>query len=90
MGCISLTPPDHGDARIEERISALAKFAMQRVDVAHLDEHRRPWRSIVVMRGQMQPHAIAGDVHVHAYGYSWAEISSRLGISCQAAQQRRA
>jgi hypothetical protein len=27
---------------------------------------------------------------LRAYGYSWAEISSRLGISCQAAQRRRA
>jgi hypothetical protein len=26
---------------------------------------------------------------LRAYGYSWAEIGSRLGITCQAAQQRR-
>jgi len=25
---------------------------------------------------------------LRAYGYSWAEIGSRLGITCQAAQQR--
>ena len=30
-------------------------------------------------------HAVAG---LRAYGYSWAEIGSRLGITRQAAQQR--
>src|SRR4029077_33013 len=50
------------DARIEERVSVLVEFVMQCVDVAYLDEHGRPWRSVVVMRGQVEPHTVARDL----------------------------
>lgn len=38
---------------------------MQCVEVAYHDEHGHPWRSVVVMRGQMELHAIARDSQVH-------------------------
>jgi hypothetical protein len=37
------------DAWIEERVSPLVQFGVQRVEVAYYDEHGRPRCSIVVM-----------------------------------------
>jgi hypothetical protein len=53
------------DARIEERISALMEFSVQRVEIAHHDEDGRSWRSIIVVRGQVEPHPSARDLQVH-------------------------
>src|SRR5579871_2225778 len=52
-------PGAWADARIEVRVSALVEFGVQRVEVAHHDKHGRPWRSIVVMGGQVELHAVA-------------------------------
>jgi hypothetical protein len=66
MSCISLPFPGIGlDARIKERVSAPVEFAVQGVQIAYYDEHRRPWHSIIVMRGQVEPHTAAGDLQVH-------------------------
>jgi hypothetical protein len=53
------------DARVEKRISALVEFSVQRVEIAHHDEDGRPRRSIIVMRGQVEPHRFARDPQVH-------------------------
>src|SRR6266576_5729459 len=62
---LSDVPGTWADAGIEERVSALVEFGVQCVDVAYLDEHRRPWRSVVVMRGQVESHAVARDLQVY-------------------------
>ena len=62
---LSDVPGTWADARIEERVSALVEFGVQCVDVAYLDEHGRPWRSVVVMRGEVEPHAVARDLEVY-------------------------
>lgn len=45
-------------------------------------------RDLVALSADLDQAITAAVVGLRTYGYSWAEIGSRLGISRQAAQQR--